>query len=1689
MKERYKVEFEDSLSTFFRAKSDLCFNDWCVCPTDMSLERNTLMEEVYPRLKAYCRDRHGLEFQVVDMRWGVRDEATDDHMTTELCMKEIENCQRLSMGPNFVVFLGQKYGYRPIPTFIPGAEFRELREILDELKVDAAVLDEWYWEDTNNLPSVFVLQPISSILPNFNNKRAPRLQATDQATWWKTLAVLQKLLRRAAQALFARRRMAQEAMHHFMMSVTEREVIHGLLQAPRPRHTCLAYVRHIEGISLSNLRVSGRFIDLENRQPDDEAQNLLADLRDNRLPSRISHPNLVRFTVEWSGRDGLDASAHSDYLARFTHHFERHIKRLVDRAVRRAFVGGAQGPAVGEILQHLHACRAGASSFLGREAELTAAREYIQDPARCQPLVFHGHGGCGKTSLLAKIASMVWEWSPQGKKPARIIRFLGITPESSSLVPMIKSLCYQISYNYCLPADDLPEDLVPLVAFLKKLLTQATEEQPLCIVVDSLDQLEGPNKKHRVSWLPIFLPLHVKMIVSILSEKLEFSDFQIIKKMIESKNQFIEVQPVGVDLAMNIMKSWLNGSNRCLTCGQYKVVKLALTKCNLPIFVKLVYAEVLRWRSYFSYGDTTLCFVVMDSIIRLLERIEKQHGRILVAHALAYITASKSGVSESELEDLLSLDDTVLEDVYQYHLPPVRRIPPLLWTRIRNDLPNYLTEREADGITVLNWYHRQFREAAVKRYFRNPKVVPFFHNNLAEYFMGIWGGGIAKPFRYSEIQRMRFGIEAREGSADRKVPSQPMAFQGKTIRYNLRKFGELPFHLVRAKRYEDLFYKVLFNYFWIFYKLSCCPLQSLLADYDDVKEFMDDPRDIKQISLMSETFRLGSAILSHHPRMLAPQLLGRLLPVKHMYPLIKILLNECDKHGPEHCALLPSYPFLHTPGGPLKHSLEGHQFAVFSFAITSDKKYVVSASNRFIVWDLFSGDITQDIDPDIRGIVQGLELSRDDKYAVCYTNYNLLVIFNVLTGDVITADTGEVEEFVIRGLSISTNYFVVWTENYWLKYDLLTGKLLHKLFIDDERILQMDFGSGMSIHLICEKKVEEKRVNVLQTIYKNEVIQEIEFGDSLTFSGDQQNLYITMPSEDSCDVFRFTKHGTIWEDKEVVLTLYESPVSINLDSGKHLVISMSVEYILYNLVSKRQISFALPDDTRNFALKPFRSQNTMVISKDCQYAIAAIRKSLYIWAAVSGALVKVLDAHFGRILMLRSAISEVGNLVVTSSIDRTLKVWNVDNLFEKSFPVDRMEMPVDSISVFHKRALTVTRSSLGWWDIRKGQLLAKMAENLVGAIITHATISSCGEYIVCSELDNLLTWETEKCSRIARVHHSGVLQLAPLDNQNMLVVSQQESGEYICTCFHVLKLITLFKFVFQSNVPFRQVAIVGSDENILVSEQDEEGRECLAVYSSQSGKNITSFRIEVPNYRRIIRIPHPKLVCVALLGKDQGHIVDIRARKIVRFLPRWNGACTTDGRWGLHAPSEGGMELIDMKTGKSVRTLLGRLSEGVFRVEAFFDATGAYAVYYHGGANAVRLVRVEDGTLLADCRLGSMIAGCLSLGPGPAVLVGGLDGSLTSLVIADPKGSKSHLTSLPSRRKALSKGPNPSHLKVSFLAVWAAMHMILPILAARRSSVEPTPTFTIEDTDAASADRSPISIQKIDSKLLNVPDM
>lgn len=156
--------------------------------------------------------------------------------------------------------------------------------IRDELVAtgnDGTLIDTWYRKDSNAVPPISVLQPISSILINFNNKvtfffietaannhivsyfakqliatrrdanirygtrreysiwraarkfaqnknllklffkfskRIPKLQAEDQAVWWDTLGKFQKLFRKASSSLYQQGKMDKDAMHNYFMS-------------------------------------------------------------------------------------------------------------------------------------------------------------------------------------------------------------------------------------------------------------------------------------------------------------------------------------------------------------------------------------------------------------------------------------------------------------------------------------------------------------------------------------------------------------------------------------------------------------------------------------------------------------------------------------------------------------------------------------------------------------------------------------------------------------------------------------------------------------------------------------------------------------------------------------------------------------------------------------------------------------------------------------------------------------------------------------------------------------------------------------------------------------------------------------------------------------------------------------------------------------------------------------------------------------------------------------------------------------------------------------------------------------------------------------------------------------------------------------------------------------------------------
>ena len=47
---------------------------------DLAAERNSLHELAFPRLRELCA-RHGAEFQAIDLRWGISEEAGIDQAT------------------------------------------------------------------------------------------------------------------------------------------------------------------------------------------------------------------------------------------------------------------------------------------------------------------------------------------------------------------------------------------------------------------------------------------------------------------------------------------------------------------------------------------------------------------------------------------------------------------------------------------------------------------------------------------------------------------------------------------------------------------------------------------------------------------------------------------------------------------------------------------------------------------------------------------------------------------------------------------------------------------------------------------------------------------------------------------------------------------------------------------------------------------------------------------------------------------------------------------------------------------------------------------------------------------------------------------------------------------------------------------------------------------------------------------------------------------------------------------------------------------------------------------------------------------------------------------------------------------------------------------------------------------------
>jgi hypothetical protein len=794
---------------------------------DLEEERNVLQENVFPDLKELCRFR-GHRFQDIDLRWGVSEEASLDQQAMNICLSEIERCQETTPKPNFIVLLGNRHGWLTLPPQIRAQVFEQIRARVPSS--DQSLMDTWYAKDENAVPPEYYLRP--------REKDSPFEQYEE---WDPVEQELHGILAKGAKGT------AFESNPRFQASATEQEILAGAVEIGEPEGRAFAFFREIElkdgdpdPRQAYERRKSAaekvRWATGKEREAAKEALKAVEEATPiatfvdpdqgpiDRVKEALGEVPLKTYKVGWDEKTERPTTERLE-------EFARDVKEALEGAILDELAHPSSAPrrtTEPDRIEAHHAldddgkahrdfaeerCRI----FVDREDPLAAVAAYLAG-SEPRPLVISGEGGTGKSALLAEAIRRAHQDRPESEL---MYRFIGATPGSSDGRNLLAGLCQELVRRYGTTDAEVPTDYQGLSSDFRERLTSAGTSRPLIVFLDSLDQLSPSQGARGLAWLPTPLPDGVRMVVSTRPENT-------LETLVRRGAPVETLGPLGPGKGKELLRRWLAEVHRTLQPEQEQAVleKFEASEGN-PLYLRLAFEEARRWKGDDDpevlaegvVGPTPIPptgIIAENTFDRLAE--EDNHGEVLVSHALGYMAASRDGLSEDELLDVLSRDREVYEwfirgaqhvpfdlrklaieagvsdqlSEWLKHLRPEDETPPdmrrfledivprrdgprlpvVLWSRLSFDLRPYLTERAAEDAVLIGFFHRELREVAEAQFLVGDEGLRF-HSNLANYF---------QPERDGE---------------DR------WKWDGAT----LHGLGELPYHLTEAgeARWEDLY--------------------------------------------------------------------------------------------------------------------------------------------------------------------------------------------------------------------------------------------------------------------------------------------------------------------------------------------------------------------------------------------------------------------------------------------------------------------------------------------------------------------------------------------------------------------------------------------------------------------------------------------------------------------------------------------------------------------------------------------------------------------------------------------------------------------------------------------------------------------------------------------------------------------
>ena len=671
---------------------------------DMQAERDHLVRFVFPRLREALLKRR-IHLVDVDLRWGV----TGDQDAFDLCMDEIDRCH-----PRFVCMLGGRYGWVPAPKTIR-------QNALDRVLSGDSAAGALPSDEISLLRETYTLNAADGAY-----RLRERPQGAEQDNWSNNCDAVVQILQRAK-------------LHEAQFSITASEIHYGALDKLGQPIFRYFYFRDPAATNSIPEQYAADY-----REPSGSfAEMALTELKEKIKSLR---GQVIQTGVSISSDAKLVEPGHVveaplpvfDYPCRW----EQETGRIVDlqefgeRVYAQVMesIDAEFGLVTGEALDEFAEENAAMEAFVETRVEryVVGSRKELFDQllqhARGQEvgngfLVVVGEPGSGKSAMLGKFYRDYLEYA-EAKNDLVIPHFVGASAASTNARQVLRRLAHELAAAAGI-TDETPDDFDKLRETFASFLEKASANQHVVILIDAINQMDAAHNAHSMRWLPDTLPANARIIMTTL----EGAALDALRARREPPVE-VALRALNESDATAIVEEFLSRYRKTFDVQQ-RTALLTKSGSRTPLYLLTALEELRTLGTYEEISNRikSLPEETRPLFTWILERLEsddgfrdrqgKRVGADIVSRYCSYLAVGRSGMSQSELVELIAPASDGRDADAEGNVAALQRL-----------LRPYLMQRGE----LLDFFHGQLREAVEEKYLAQEEQRVAANQAVAEYF-------------------------------------------------------------------------------------------------------------------------------------------------------------------------------------------------------------------------------------------------------------------------------------------------------------------------------------------------------------------------------------------------------------------------------------------------------------------------------------------------------------------------------------------------------------------------------------------------------------------------------------------------------------------------------------------------------------------------------------------------------------------------------------------------------------------------------------------------------------------------------------------------------------------------------------------------------------------------------------------